>query len=360
VVTLEQLSHDEVQIQWAKLVSDVSEHADVVSDENINHCLLANYLTTVTDPAECPAVPPSTYPLLNESSAPHGRHERYYSLGSFLSNDGQDGHRGFAQYSPLALVDVDDLHDCEWDTCHQTFPSLAALCRHLQADHLGFMAAPFHCLWRSCDRHPLLSSGSASNKNAVAAVRPFPKRNKLVMHVRTHTGERPFRCEECGRGFARADGLVSHRKRHEVRVPPATTNGGAVRRRAPRADPAAGIPVLDLLSFTPAFAGDSLRALPKHAVEDTMQLTSPEARQHAVPTPPAYSVGLTAEGASIAHAADHKAGCDNEVPVIWMNNEQIRDFVASPAFADIVKSVNSASSSASDEFLTPASHYGMT
>lgn len=47
--------------------------------------------------------------------------------------------------------------------------------------------------------------------------RLFNRRSKLEDHIRTHTGERPFKCSipECGAAFRRADHLRRHEKSHE-------------------------------------------------------------------------------------------------------------------------------------------------
>jgi len=111
---------------------------------------------------------------------------------------------------PSQSEDHGDVQSCQWADCDATFATFTQLCEHLQRTHFVCTVAPFLCLWRGCDRHP--DSASISS----AAGRPFPKRNKLVMHVRTHTGERPFHCDVCGRSFARADGLASHRRRHDA------------------------------------------------------------------------------------------------------------------------------------------------
>ena len=40
----------------------------------------------------------------------------------------------------------------------------------------------------------------------------FPHRWQLVKHEKTHTGERNYFCNECGKGFAQIGGLSTHIK----------------------------------------------------------------------------------------------------------------------------------------------------
>ncbi|PVZ98945.1 hypothetical protein BB558_005070 [Smittium angustum] len=85
---------------------------------------------------------------------------------------------------------------CRWNNCSESFYTLSHLMDHMVRMHVGRGKSFYVCGWSDCLRE---------NK-------PFTKRHKLLNHLRTHTGERPFTCTfpNCRKQFSRPDSLQTH------------------------------------------------------------------------------------------------------------------------------------------------------
>lgn len=72
--------------------------------------------------------------------------------------------------------------------------------------HTHAVATPaglYYCQWHRCPR----------------ADRGFNARYKMLVHVRTHTKEKPHRCNQCDKSFSRAENLKIHTRSHSGEKP---------------------------------------------------------------------------------------------------------------------------------------------
>jgi len=89
---------------------------------------------------------------------------------------------------------------CLWPGCtHQTaFSDPSSLMDHLSV-HIGKGKDSYICFWDGC--------GGPGG-------RLFQSRQKVLRHLQSHTGHRPFVCEVCEKAFSEATPLAAHMRRH--------------------------------------------------------------------------------------------------------------------------------------------------
>lgn len=82
---------------------------------------------------------------------------------------------------------------------NRNFETLENLASHVAIAHaIASTTGLYYCRWENC----------------VRSDRGFNARYKMLVHVRTHTKEKPHHCLECPKSFSRAENLKIHQRSH--------------------------------------------------------------------------------------------------------------------------------------------------
>lgn len=94
---------------------------------------------------------------------------------------------------------------CDWIDCGRYFESLELLAHHVTLIHAvaALTDGLYYCRWSGCQR----------------TERGFNARYKMLVHVRTHTKEKPHQCHLCDKRFSRAENLKIHIRSHSGEKP---------------------------------------------------------------------------------------------------------------------------------------------
>ncbi|KAK1327818.1 hypothetical protein QTO34_012726 [Cnephaeus nilssonii] len=104
--------------------------------------------------------------------------------------------------------------------CGKSFSKSYSLSRHRRA-HTAKCSAYSEC-GKSLGykhRHPRVHTGEKSYRCSECG-RHFSRRAELIIHHRVHTGEKPYECSECGKSFRQRSTLTTHHKRVHTREKP--------------------------------------------------------------------------------------------------------------------------------------------
>lgn len=96
-------------------------------------------------------------------------------------------------------------HQCRWIHCDSKFLSMDDLVNHVNDQHVKVERpdVDYQCKWDGCPRRG----------------KGFNARYKMLIHIRTHTNEKPHRCALCGKCFSRLENLKIHNRSHTGEKP---------------------------------------------------------------------------------------------------------------------------------------------
>lgn len=110
-----------------------------------------------------------------------------------------------------ASATLDGHFCCSWlihdQPCFLCFQSAEALDNHIKNDHAG-KDGTYRCFWQDCSKH--------DNITQIAGAINFGNKPKLMRHVHSHTGFKPFPCSYpgCEKGFVTKEQLRNHETTH--------------------------------------------------------------------------------------------------------------------------------------------------